>query len=52
MDQQKKCFYVARIIHVLFPMANLHFLKEMLMLLHAKKKEEFKKKQNYFYSKN
>lgn len=53
MDQQKKCFYVARIIHVLFTMANLHFLKEMLMLLHAKKKkEEFKKNQNYFYSKN
>lgn len=44
MDQQKKCFYVAQIIHVLFPMAKLHFLKEMLMLLHAKKKkEEFKK---------
>lgn len=49
MDQQKKCFYVARIIHVLFTMANLHFLKEMLMLLHAKKKkEEFKKNKIIF----
>lgn len=43
MDQQKKCFYVARIIHVLFTMADLHFLKEMLMLLHAKKKKSLKK---------
>lgn len=40
--------YVARIIHVLFTMANLHFLKEMLMLLHAKKKEEFKKNKIIF----
>lgn len=44
MDQQKKCFCVAQIIHVLFPMANLHFLKEMLMLLHAKKKKKSLKK--------
>lgn len=48
MDQQKKCFYVARIIYVLFTMANLHFLKEMLMLLHAEKKEEFKKNKIIF----
>lgn len=48
MDQQKKCFYVARIIHVLFTMANLHFLKEMLMLLHAEKKKKSLKKTKLF----